>query len=88
MYNEKINNYKFEYTEEFSIEKMIFQYKSKFDKKSIIYENLKDIIDQYYRFNSSYNKIINSNDINDFNFSEIKIFIKKISGNGLIDLLS
>ena len=45
MYNEKINNYKFEYAKE-------------------------------------------SNDINNFNFSEIKIFIKKISGNGLIDLLS
>ena len=84
MYNEKINNYKFE----FSIEKMISVYKSQFDKNSSIYEKNQNIIDQHYRFNSSYNKIIDSNDINNFNFADIKSFIKKISGNELIDLLS
>jgi len=88
MYNEKINNYKFEYAEEFSLEKMINVYKSHFDKNSIIYEKSQNIIDQHYRFNPSYNRIIDSNDINNFNFIDIKIFIKKISGNELIDLLS
>lgn len=88
MYNDKINNYKFDYAEEFSIEKMISVYKSQFDKNSSIYEKCQNIIDQHYRFNSSYNKIIDSNDINNFNFDDIKIFIKKISGNELIDLLS
>ena len=88
MYNEKIINYKFEYDEEFSIEKMISVYKSQFDKNSSIYEKSQNIIDQHYRFNSSYNKIIDSSDINNFNFDDIKSFIKKISGNELIDLLS
>jgi len=88
MYNDKINNYKFDYAEEFSIEKMISVYKSQFDKNSSIYEKCQNIIDQHYRFNSSYNKIIDSNDINNFNFDDIKSFIKKISGNELIDLLS
>jgi hypothetical protein len=35
-----------------------------------------------------YNKIIESDDVNKFNFNEIKDYIKKLSGNTLIDLLS
>jgi len=85
IYNEKINNYRFE---EFSFEKMINIYKSQFDKNSIIYKKSQRIIDQHYRFNSSYNKIIDSNDISNFNFADIKSFIKKIAGNELIDLFS
>ena len=89
MYNDKINNYKFEYTEEFTIEKMISIYKSNFDKNSTIYAGFnKNTINEHYRFNSSYNKIIESDDVNKFNFNEIKDYIKKLSGNTLIDLLS
>ena len=89
MYNDKINNYKFEYVEEFTIEKMISIYKSNFDKNSTFYEGFnKNKINEHYRFNSSYNKIIESDDVNKFNFNEIKHYIKKLSGNTLIDLLS
>ena len=89
MYNDKINNYKFEYAEEFTIEKMISIYKSNFDKNSTIYAGFnKNKINEHYRFNSSYNKIIESDDVNKFNFNEIKHYIKKLSGNTLIDLLS
>ena len=58
-------------------------YKSQFDINSIIYEKSQRIINQHYWFNSSYNKIIDSNDINKFNFVDIKSFIKKISGMNL-----
>lgn len=89
MYNDKINNYKFEYAEEFTIEKMISIYKSNFDKNSTIYAGFnKNKINEHYRFNSSYNKIIESDDVNKFDFNEIKDYIKKLSGNTLIDLLS
>ena len=89
MYNDKINNYKFEYAEEFTIEKMISIYKSNFGKNSTIYAGFnKNKINEHYRFNSSYNKIIESDDVNKFNFNEIKDYIKKLSGNTLIVLLS
>ena len=88
MYNTRINNYNFEYAEEFSIEKMITLYKSQFDKNSSIYINLQERIGEHYRFNSSYNKIISTIDMYNFNFNDIKNTIKKISGNALLDLLS
>ena len=59
---------------------MISVYRSQFDKKSYIYKDLQESLDKHYRFNSSYNKIITINDINNFNL--------KVSGNTLIDLLS
>jgi len=56
MYNEKINNYKFEYAEEFSLEKIINVYKSHFDKKSIaiilgtIYEAIPNFWNYFFHF--------------------------------------
>ena len=88
IYSEKINNFTFEYPEEFSLEKMISVYISQFDKNSSLYKDLQEKIDSHFRFNSSYNKIIDINDINTFNFKDIKNYIKKVSGNTLIDLLS
>ena len=89
MYKNKINNFHYELDEEFTIEKMINRYKLEFDKDSVIYKNYTDIENKnHYRFNPSYNKIIDIENIKTFDFTNIKNLIKRLCDNNLIVLFS
>lgn len=87
-YKNKIDNFNFDYPEEFSIEKMFNIYVLQFDEKSAIYDNYRDILYRHYRFQQSYKKIIDKKDISKINLNIIKENIKSLSGNNLIDILS
>ena len=87
-YNENITNFRFENIEEYSIEKMYEIYKLNFDMKSIIYNGFSNKeLSEHYRFNSSYNRLVDINVIKSYKLSELKDDLKKITKDNIINLL-
>ena len=86
-YKKAIDDFEFNISEEYSIEKIYKIYKLQFNQNSIIYEG-KDL-KKHYRFTESYKKIIDIDEINKNDFLEIiKDSIKQITGNHYIELIS
>ena len=86
-YKKAIDDFEFNISEEYSIEKIYEIYKLQFNQNSIIYEG-KDV-EKHYRFTESYKKIIDIDEINKNDFLEIiKDSIKQITGNHYIELIS
>ena len=103
-YKKAIDDFEFNISEEYSIEKIYEIYKLQFNQNSIIYEG-KDV-EKHYRYTESYKKInlfvfnsflfcsknkkiIDINEINKNDFLEtIKDSIKQITGNHYIELIS
>ena len=86
-YKKAIDDFEFNISEEYSIEKIYEIYKLQFNQNSIIYEG-KDV-EKHYRFTESYKKIIDIDEINKNDFLEtVKDSIKQITGNHCIELIS
>ena len=86
-YKKAIDDFEFNISEEYSIEKIYEIYKLQFNQNSIIYEG-KDV-EKHYRFTESYKKIIDIDEINKNDFLEtVKDSIKQITGNHYIELIS
>ena len=86
-YKKTIDDFEFNISEEYSIEKIYEIYKLQFNQNSNIHEG-KDV-NGHYRFTESYNKIIHIDEINKNDFLEtIKDSIKQITGNYYIELIS
>ena len=86
-YKKAIDDFEFNISEEYSIEKIYKIYKLQFNQNSIIYEG-KDL-KKHYRFTESYKKIIDIDEINKNDFLEtVKDSIKQITGNHYIELIS
>ena len=86
-YKKSIDDFEFNISEEYSIEKIYEIYKLQFNQNSIIYEG-KDV-EKHYRFTESYKKIIDIDEINKNDFLEtVKDSIKQITGNHYIELIS
>ena len=83
---EKINNYDYNIAEEYSIENILKVQKLQFDKNAEIYKGLD--VSKYYRFNDSYKKLIDINEIRNIDIIQIKESIRALSDNKLIDIIS
>ena len=85
-YKNKIDNYKFDLSKEFTMEGILDNYKLQFDTNFTLYKNKN--IKKHYRFDTYYRKIINVDKVKNIDLNIMKEDIKKLSGNDFIDIIS
>ena len=84
-YKEKIDKYEITIWKEYSIEKILENYKKNFNKNSEIYNGIDTA--EHYSFQKNYQIIIDRSIVQNLNMKKLKESVKKLSGNGLIDII-
>ena len=82
-----INEFDYGKNSEYTIEHIFEQYKLHFDKTSVIYLNKQNNINNHFRFQKSYKKIIEIDRVKNLTLEEARDQICKLVGNGNVNLL-